>query len=227
MEKWGPSVNLGHLFFNIQELIGLGKLRQLNLTFVPIEANYAAEWALVVLVGNSCPAFQDTHLPREWRVVGNNSGCSGSDKTRIYFLMFLDPGRQKLEWPVLKSDPGTHGAEEAQVSLYPHLWEVRSWLNDQWYPLVNCMCANLTDRLNHHISLSSAHTSRLLSSLGSSWGTDWGSHLSSGWAPIPEKKPSSQTRVGIERKGSSMRHRKVGLSTWMETPNRMRILSED
>lgn len=43
MAKWGPSVNLGYLFFNIQELIGLGKLRQLNLTFVPIDANYVAE----------------------------------------------------------------------------------------------------------------------------------------------------------------------------------------
>lgn len=65
MAKWGPSVNLGHLFFNIQELIGLGKLRQLNLTFVPIDANYVAERALFVLVGNSCPAFEDTPLPRE------------------------------------------------------------------------------------------------------------------------------------------------------------------
>ena len=42
-EKWGPTVNLSHFFFNIQELISLGKLRQLNLTFVPIKANYAAE----------------------------------------------------------------------------------------------------------------------------------------------------------------------------------------
>lgn len=39
----GPSVNLGHFFFNIQELISLGKQRQLNLTFVPIKANCAAE----------------------------------------------------------------------------------------------------------------------------------------------------------------------------------------
>lgn len=91
---------------------------------------------------------------------------------------------------------------------------------------VNCVCVNLTDRLNNHTSLSSAHTSRLRSSSESSWGTDWASHLSSSWTSIPEKKPRLQTRVGTEKKGSSKRHRKVGLSTWMETPNRMRILSE-
>ena len=40
---WGPSVNLGHFCFHIQELINLGKLRQLNQMFVLIEASFAAQ----------------------------------------------------------------------------------------------------------------------------------------------------------------------------------------
>lgn len=36
-------MNLGYFFFNTQELISLGKLRQLNLMFVPTEVNCAAE----------------------------------------------------------------------------------------------------------------------------------------------------------------------------------------
>lgn len=143
-EKWGPSVNLGHFFFNIQELISLGKLSLLNLMFVPIKADYATEWAPVTLLGNSCPAFEDTHLPGRSRVVGNYLGCLGSNRTRIYFPIFLEPGRQKLKWPAMKlpraarsrlrSPWGWRNPGVCLLSLCPHLWETWSRLNDQWCP---------------------------------------------------------------------------------------------
>lgn len=199
--------------------------------FVPLKANWAAGWAPVALLADSCPALEDIHLPGGFRVVGNCLGVQeviGQEYTSPFSW------RHKLEWPVMKPPrtvartgiPWGWRSPGASWPLCPHQWEACSGLqvaNDQWCPPCWLEVYQLNRQVLPHTNLSSPHISRLPSSSGSSWGAGWGSHWLS---PHPWEKTTSQTRVGTERKGSPMRHRKRGLSTWTETPNGIWILSE-
>lgn len=199
--------------------------------FVPLEANWAAGWAPVALLADSCPALEDIHLPGGFRVVGNCLGVQeviGQEYTSPFSW------RHELEWPVMKPPrtvartgiPWSWRSPGASWPLCPHQWEAWSGLqvsNGQWCPPCWLAVHQPNRQVLHRANLSSPHVSRLPSSSGSSWGAGWGSHWLS---PYPWKKARSQTRVGTERKGSPMRYRKIGLSTWMETPNGIWILSQ-